>query len=57
MRFQEKDDKPFTYENAKEAGFRYTDEEGLYDPNQSEYYLRPEDFTNYCNCDVRRNKV
>ena len=52
------DDKPITYENAKEAGFRYTDPDGgIYDEDQSEYYLRPEEFTNYCRCDVCRNKV
>ena len=51
------DDKPFTYENAKEAGFRYTDEDGVYDHDQCESYLRPDEFTNYCTCDVCRNKV
>ncbi len=41
------DDKPITYENAKAAGFEYTDVD-------TEDLLGPDQFANYCPCEICR---
>jgi hypothetical protein len=43
------DDKPFTYENARAAGFQYNYGE---DDNIDGEFLPPEEFTSSCDCEI-----
>jgi len=49
------DNKPFTYENSKNAGFLYRDLERE-DEFNNPVYCPPEDFINDCNCAICSNK-
>ena len=46
------DNKPITYQNAKDAGFEYSSME--FDENGDEIYNDPEHFINDCDCPVCR---
>ncbi len=45
------DDKPITYQNAKEAGFQYTDLVGTEEIDEDGYLLEKY-FINDCRCDI-----
>ena len=51
------DDKPITFQNAKEAGFQYTDDEGINDEDEDEYFLDEKYFTNSCTCEICKKGV
>lgn len=44
------DNKPINYQNAKDAGFQYTDG-GYSEDGDGDGYLLPELFHNYCHCE------
>ena len=49
-RLPRQDDKPFTYENSKAAGFEYWYDE------ESDIILPEDDFINFCDCPVCRKR-
>jgi len=46
-RLPQMDNRPFTYQDAKDAGFEYLDDCG--EP------IKPEEFINDCSCDICKN--
>jgi hypothetical protein len=49
-RFPEMDDREFTYQDCKDAGFQYWDTDG--DEGDEDGYLLPQYFINDCPCDI-----
>jgi hypothetical protein len=50
------DDKPITYQNAKDAGFQYSDG-GYSEDGDGDGHLLPELFTNDCHCDICKGAI
>ena len=55
LRMKGLDDKPITYQNAKDDGFQYTNG-GYSEDGDEDGYLLPELFTNDCHCDICRRR-
>ena len=51
-RLSECDDKPFTWQNAKDAGFEYTTDEISDGTDDPEHFIPEEFFPNDCNCSI-----